>query len=70
MKAADIRKLSIEEIKTKIDETRKELMLLRFQAVSGQLTDTSKITKTKREVGRLETIMREMQVNVKEEGEA
>lgn len=70
MKAADIRKLSIEEIKTKIDETRKELMLLRFQAVSGQLTDTSKITKTKREVGRLETIMREMQLNVKEEGEA
>lgn len=70
MKPADIRKLSIEEIKTKIDETRKELMLLRFQAVSGQLTDTSKITKTKREVGRLETIMREMQLNVKEEGEA
>ncbi len=69
MKAADIRKLSIEEIKAKIDETRKELMLLRFQAVSGQLTDTSKITKTKREVGRLETIMREMQLNVKEEGE-
>lgn len=70
MKAVEIRKLSLEEIKAKLDETRKEFMLLRFQAVSGQLTDTSKVTKIKRDVARLETIMREKQGSLKEEGEA
>jgi len=70
MKAAEIRKLSVEEVKKTLEETRKEHMLLRFQAVSGQLTDTSKLTKIKHDVARLVTILREKQVDVKEEGEA
>ena len=70
MKAAEIRKMSVEEVKKTLEETRKEHMLLRFQAVSGQLTDTSKLTKIKHDVARLVTILREKQVDVKEEGEA
>jgi large subunit ribosomal protein L29 len=68
MKTADLRKMSETEIEKMLEETRKELMLLRFQAVSGQLTDTSKLTKTKREVARIATILREKQMDVKEEG--
>jgi large subunit ribosomal protein L29 len=70
MKTADIRKMSETEIEKLLEETRKELMLLRFQAVSGQLTDTSKLTKTKHEVARVATILREKQLDVKEEGKA
>jgi large subunit ribosomal protein L29 len=70
MKTADIRKMSETEIEKLLEETRKELMLLRFQAVSGQLTDTSKGTKTKHEVARVATILREKQLDVKEEGKA
>ena len=70
MKTEDIRKMNMDEIKSKLEETKKEFMLLRFQAVSGQLTDTSKVTKIKRDVARLETILREKQINVKEEGAA
>lgn len=70
MKTEEIRKMNEDEIRTKLEETRKEYMLLRFQAVSGQLTDTSKVTKIKRDVARLETILREKQINVKEEGAA
>ena len=70
MKIADIRKLNIDEIKKKLNETRKEYMLLRFQAVSGQLTDTSKIMKIKKLIARFETILREKQLSVKVEGEA
>lgn len=70
MKSVDIRKLDIKELKEKIEETKKEFMLLRFQAISGQLTDTSKVTKSKRIIARMETILREKQLSVKTEGEA
>jgi len=70
MKTEEIRKMNEDEIRTKLEETRKEYMLLRFQAVSGQLTDTSKVTKIKREVARMETILREKQLDAKEEGAA
>jgi len=69
MNSADVRKLSVDEIKAKLEETRKEFMLLRFQSVSGQLTDTSKITKIKKLIARFETILREKKLS-EMEGEA
>ena len=69
MKIADIRKLKIDELNEKLEETRKEYMLLRFQSVSGQLTDTSKIAKIKKLIARFETILREKQLS-EMEGEA
>jgi ribosomal protein L29 len=39
MKAQEIRKLAAEEIRTKLADARDELMKLRFQQVTGQLTD-------------------------------
>lgn len=70
MKSEEIRKLGVDDIKQKLDETRKEYMLLRFQIVSGQLTDTSKVGKIKRDIARFETILRERQNSMKVEGEA
>jgi len=57
MKAKDIRNLSAEEIKAKIADTREELMKLRFQQVTGQLTDTSRLRTLRRDVARMETIL-------------
>lgn len=70
MKSGEIRLLSADEIQLKLLETRKEFMLLRFNAVSGQLTDTSKINNVKRLIARLETILREKQLGIHTEGEA
>ncbi len=70
MKSSDIRLMNSDEIQSKLLETRKEFMLLRFQSVSGQLTDTSKITSAKRLIARLETILREKQLGINMEGEA
>jgi large subunit ribosomal protein L29 len=61
MKSKDIRNLSAEEIKAKIADTREELMKLRFQQVTGQLTDTSRLRILRRDVARMETILDEMQ---------
>ena len=68
MKSSDIRLLNSDEIQSKLLETRKEFMLLRFQSVSGQLTDTSKINSAKRLIARLETILREKQLGINMEG--
>jgi large subunit ribosomal protein L29 len=61
MKSKEIRNLSAEEIKAKVADTREELMKLRFQQVTGQLTDTSRLRILRRDVARMETILAEMQ---------
>lgn len=69
MKIDEIRKFSDEELKTKIFDTKKEYMEMRFQHISGQLTDTSKIKKVRRDIARLETILKEREQKVNVEGE-
>jgi large subunit ribosomal protein L29 len=57
MKVEEIRKLAAEEIRTKLADSREELMKLRFQQVSGQLTDTSYLRVLRRNIARMETIL-------------
>ena len=59
MKVEDIRKLAVEEIRTKISDSHEELMKLRFQQVTGQLTDSSYLRTLRRDIARMETILRE-----------
>ncbi len=66
MNAKEVRELSTEEIKTKLMNTRQELMNLRFQMVTGQLTDTSRFKVARRDIARLETILNERVRNEKE----
>ena len=57
MKPEEIRALSPEEIKAKLAAVREEMMNLRFQQVTGQLIDTSRLRILRREIARLETIL-------------
>ena len=59
MKSSEIRELSVEQIKTKLADTREELMKLRYQQVTGQLTDTSRLKILRRDIARMETILKE-----------
>ena len=59
MNAKEIRELSTEEINTKLMDARQELMNLRFQMVTGQLTDTTRFKITRRDITRFETILTE-----------
>ena len=70
MKADEIRALADEKIQSRIDETREELMNLRFQQSTGELLDTSRITETRRLIARLETILREREREAAVEGES
>jgi large subunit ribosomal protein L29 len=68
MKSREIRALNPEEVKSKIADAREELMKLRFQQVTGQLTDTSRLRTIRRDIARMETILSEQTAEV--EGEA
>jgi len=68
MKSSEIRALQSEEIKSKLADSREELMKLRFQQVTGQLTDSSRLRIVRRDIARMETILREQMAAM--EGEA
>jgi len=70
MKAAEIREMSTDEILTQIDETREELMNLRFQQATGELVDFTRLRYTRRLVARLQTIINEREREAVMEGEA
>jgi large subunit ribosomal protein L29 len=69
MKKEDLRLHSIEELQNKLSDARNELMNLRFQMVAGQLTDHTRLKIMRRQIARLETIMKEKQMATPE-GEA
>ncbi len=68
-KVSELRDLKPGEIETKLADAREELMKLRFQQVTGQLTDTSRLRILRREIARMQTILRE-QPKAETEGEA
>ena len=70
MKTDEIRKMSFEELQAKLSDSRHELMNLRFQQVSGQLTDTSRLRLLRRDIARMETIINETVRTAVQEGEA
>ena len=58
-KVEEIRKMAAEEIRTKLTDSRDEMMKLRFQQVTGQLTDTSHLQVLRRNIARMETVLSE-----------
>jgi large subunit ribosomal protein L29 len=68
MKTSEIRLLTDEELKTKLMDSRQELMNLRFQVITGQQTDTSLLKKTRRTVATYETILQERKTGITQEG--
>ena len=70
MKSEEIRAMSAEQIRSKISDTREELMKLRFQQVTGQLTDTSRLRILRKDIARLESVLHEMTGLAVTEGKA
>ncbi|MCL4561811.1 MAG: 50S ribosomal protein L29 [Chloroflexi bacterium] len=70
MKTSEIRVLSIGELQTRLSDARNEMMNLRFQVVTGQLTDTSRLRITRRNIARMETVLTERLREETREGEA
>ena len=61
----EIRKLSNEEIKAKIDESKEELFNLKFSQATGNLEKPSRINELRKQVARMKTILRERELSEK-----
>ena len=62
MKAAELRELSYEELADKLAEAKEESFNLRFQFATNQLDNTARLAEVRREVARIATVMREMEI--------
>lgn len=57
--AAELRKLSPEELKAKLSDEREALMRARFRHAAAQLENTSELRAMRRQIARIETVMNE-----------
>ncbi len=62
MTATELRELPEEELRQHLTEQKEELFNLRFQLVTGQLDDSSRLKKVKREIARCLTVLREREL--------
>ena len=62
MKAKEIRELSAEELEVKLVELKKDLFNLRIQHATNQLDNPTRIADVKRDIARVNTILRERQL--------
>jgi len=59
MKIEEIRKKTVDQLNTELENLYKESFNLRFQKSSGQLENTSRIPKVKKLIARMKTIKNE-----------
>ena len=67
MKTNDIRKLSTDELNTKITESKQELFNLRMKQATGNLENPARIKELRKLVARIKTILKERELEGKEE---
>jgi large subunit ribosomal protein L29 len=58
MKSREIWEMTPQEIRSKLDDAHAELFNLRFQFFTGQLQNSARLGQMRREVARLNTILR------------
>jgi len=62
MKIEEIRALSSEEIKSKINNAKQELFNLRIKLATKQLVNHREIPRVKKDIARLYTVLREREI--------
>jgi large subunit ribosomal protein L29 len=60
------RELSDDDLLTRLAEVKQELFNLRFQSATGQLDDNSRLRVLRRDVARINTLLREREIDAAE----
>ncbi len=58
----ELKKLDLEQLKTRSTELRRKLLDVRTQKVTDKVSDVSQFKKYRREVARIETLIRKQQL--------
>jgi len=66
-KAAELRELNDTELEHRLGEAKEELFNLRFQNATGQLDNVARIPQVRRDVARIETLLREREIDAAEQ---
>ena len=70
MKSTQLNQMNILELKTRLDENLDSLQNLRFQQSLQQLEDGTIISRTRREIAQIKTVLNEFKIGLrKEKGE-
>jgi large subunit ribosomal protein L29 len=69
-RAAELRELNDTELEHRLGEAKEELFNLRFQNATGQLDNVARIPEVRRDVARIETLLREREITAAEQLEA
>jgi len=64
MKIDEVRAISDEEMRTKLDDAYEELFNLRFRLATRQLVNHREIPKVKKKIARMKTILRERDLEI------
>jgi large subunit ribosomal protein L29 len=67
--AAELRELNDVELGHRLGEAKEELFNLRFQNATGQLDNLSRIPEVRRQIARIETLLREREIAAAEQDE-
>ncbi len=62
MKASQMRDMSREDLVLEEAELRAQLFKLRFQAATGQLESASRVHGVRKDIARVQTVLREMEL--------
>lgn len=68
VKPAELTEMAVEELETRLAETKVELFNLRFQHVTGKLDNYARIGQVRRDVARMQTILRAKEIAAAEAG--
>ena len=65
MKQTQLREMNELELKTKLDENLEALQNLKFQQALQQLEDGTMISKTKKEIAQVKTVLNEFNLGIR-----
>ena len=65
LKMTELKELSLPELQQKLHDWLDKLEALRFQLSSGQLPNTARVTLIRRDIARLKSVLREIELGIR-----
>ena len=60
--ATELRELADDQLLDQLGDSKQELFTLRFQFATGQLENSARISQVKRDIARINTVLREREI--------
>jgi large subunit ribosomal protein L29 len=65
-KASELRELNLDELESKLAESKDELFKLRFQMATGKQDNSARLGQVRKEIARIATLLREREIEAAE----